>query len=159
MGRKIAVMSARTRWPDVVISYTREDKAAAHNLKRGFATVEIDAWLDSDGLLSGDRWQAKIRQLISNCVLFIPLISKHTEARASGFFRKEWVWAEQRSFEIAQGVPFIVPVVIDTTQIECAWIPDVFAECQSCKLPGGVPTGKFLGTIRKLVRESPLREH
>ena len=46
-------------------------------------------------------------------MLFIPVISVNTQARHEGYFRIEWELAAERARGFAQGVPFILPVVVD----------------------------------------------
>jgi len=71
-------------------------------------------------------------------VLFIPLVSAHTQARHEGYFRLEWDMAAERARSIASGVAFILPVVIDDTREPDALVPDRFRTVQWTRLPGGV---------------------
>ncbi len=46
----------------------------------------------------------------------MPVISANTQARREGYFRIDWKLAAQRTDAIADGTPFLVPVVIDETK-------------------------------------------
>jgi len=57
-------------------------------------------------------WQ--IRKQIHDCAAFIPIISDATQARLEGYFRREWKLAVDRTHDMADAKPFLVPVVIVT---------------------------------------------
>ena len=65
---------------------------------------------DQAELRGGESWDAKIKKQIRDCALFVPVISRNTEARLEGYFRLERKLAEDRSHLMAKGKPFIVPV-------------------------------------------------
>ncbi len=43
------------------------------------------------------------------------IVSVHTQERGEGYFRLEWKLAVERMDLMAEGVPFLVPVVVDET--------------------------------------------
>ena len=101
----------------IFISYAHEDFDAAYTLSQQLQALAGNrqiVWLDKrGGLQCGDDWKKEIRTAISHsCKMFIPLISKATQKRAEGFFRKEWGWAVERS-EGIYGESFIIPFFID----------------------------------------------
>ena len=113
-----AVARAATAAPpaprgSIFISYVREDAAAARNMCDAITALGGDVWLDERRLEPGDRWEEEILGGIRREVqLFVPLISKNTEARAEGYAFREWGEALKRSEGILRR-RFIVPVVID----------------------------------------------
>src|SRR3954465_13962509 len=121
----------------VFLSYASQDRDAARRVWEALRSVGIDVWFDDGGLEHGDEWDAKIRRQIKDCVLFIAIISAHTQAREEGYFRIEWDLAAERARGIAHGVAFILPVVIDDTREPEALVPDRFRTVQWTKLRGG----------------------
>ena len=122
----------------VFLSYASQDSEAAQRVCEALRSAGIEVWLDAEGGLEhGVDWDATIRRQIKGCLLFIPLISANTQARLEGYFRIEWDLAADRAQGIAQGVPFILPVVIDDTPEPQALVPDRFRKVQWTRLPGG----------------------
>src|ERR1051325_3167692 len=92
----------------VFLSYASQDAEAARKICDALRSAGIEVWFDADGGLEhGDEWDAKIRKQIKECVLFIPIISAHTQARLEGYFRIEWGLAAQSAMGIASGAAFI----------------------------------------------------
>ena len=142
----------------VFVSYAKEDVAAVQSLQRALEGLGLDVWFDKDRLEAGDQYDAKIRRNIKGCSLFIPVISRNTERRLEGYFRREWNLAIERSYGIADNVPFIVPVVIDDTPEYSDTVPERFRQSQWTRLAGGAATTDFEARMVKLVREFRKRE-
>ena len=137
----------------VFISYASEDAEAAKQLHKDLDEAGIDAWLDKRELEAGDEYGEKIRRHIKGCSYFLPLISKASTTRVEGFFRREWKWALDRAANIAESVPFIIPVVIDDTDAYTDSVPEGFSRVQWTRLPGGASTSEFQMKMVRLVRE------
>ncbi len=135
----------------VFLSYASQDAAAAKRIADTLRAAGVEVWFDAEGGLEhGDEWDAKIRRQIKECVLFIPIISAHTEEREEGYFRIEWELAAQRALGIASGVAFILPVVIDDTREQEALVPDRFRTVQWTRLSGGEVTSEVKQRFLKL---------
>src|SRR4051812_40113404 len=100
----------------VFLSYAREDADAARRIAEALRSHGLEVWFDENELRGGDTWDAKIRQQIRDCALFVPDISRHTDERSKGYFRLEWKLAVEQTYLLAEGVPFVAPVVIDDTR-------------------------------------------
>ena len=135
----------------VFISYAREDLAAARRIADALSAFEFEVWFDQDGLEGGDQWDQKIRRLIKECSLFIPIISAQTEARREAYFRLEWKLAEERTHLMAEGTLFLMPIAIDDTQEAGALVPESFRRTQWSRLPRGVPGRLFVDRVRTLL--------
>ena len=99
------------------LSYASQDAGAAHKICDALRAAGVEVWLDqSGGLVGGDAWDQKIRQQIKECALFVPIISASTQARREGYFRREWKQAAARTHDMADGTPFLLPIVIDATR-------------------------------------------
>ena len=118
----------------------------------------MDVWFDKDRLEAGDQYDAKIKRHIKGCALFIPVISRNTERRLEGYFRREWSLAIERSYGIADSVPFILPVVIDDTGEYSETVPERFRQAQWTRLPAGAVTAEFEARMVKIVRDHRKRE-
>src|SRR3954464_10801713 len=110
----------------VFLSYAREDNDAARRIADALRAFGVEAWFDQNELRGGEEWDAKIKRQIRECALFMPVISARTQQRAEGYFRREWKLAVERTHDMAAGVAFIVPVVIDDTPESEAAGPDEF---------------------------------
>ena len=136
----------------VFVSYAREDTDAARRVADALRGFGVEVWFDQEGGLEhGDEWDRKIRHQIKECALFLPVISANTQARREGYFRIEWDLAAERAQGIAHGVPFILPVVIDTTNEPGALVPDRFRKVQWTRLPAGETPAAFVARVQKLL--------
>ncbi len=135
----------------VFLSYAREDTGVARRIADALRGFGVEVWFDQNELRGGDSWDAKIRQQIRSCALFMPVISATTQARGEGYFRREWKIAVDRTSDMHEGVPFIMPVVIDDTPESAALVPDVFMRVQWTRLPGGMPTPQFVVLVTRLL--------
>jgi TolB-like protein/Tfp pilus assembly protein PilF len=135
----------------VFLSYAREDTDAARRIADALRGFGVEVWFDQNELRGGDTWDQKIRGQIRTCTLFVAVISANTQSRPEGYFRREWKIAVERSHDIADGVPFIVPVVIDATAESAALVPEQFMKVQWTRLAGGIPTPEFVAQTKRLL--------
>ena len=134
----------------VFLSYAREDAAAARRIAEALRGVGIEVWFDESDLRGGDAWDQKIRQQIHECALFIAIISKTTDEQFEGNFRREWRLAIARTHDMAHGVPFIVPVVVDDIREASALVPMQFQQVPWTRLPGALPSPQFIAHVKRL---------
>lgn len=135
----------------VFISYASQDAEAAKSICEALREAGIEVWFDQSELRGGDAWDVRIRRNIKECALFVPIISRHTQERAEGYFRLEWHLAEQRTYLMASDEPFLAPVVVDDTNEPDARVPDRFRERQWTRLTGSTGTSAFAERIAKLL--------
>ena len=135
----------------VFLSYAREDTPAAQRIADALRSYGIEVWFDQSELRGGDVWDQKIRRQIKECALFMPIISERTQARGEGYFRLEWKLAVERTHLMAEGVPFLAPVVVDATQEGAALAPAEFLRVQWTRLPGSLPTPQFVEQIKRML--------
>ncbi|AOS43663.1 invasion protein regulator [Lacunisphaera limnophila] len=140
----------------VFLSYARDDAAAARRIAEALRSAGLEVWFDENELRGGDQWDAKIRKQIDACTLFVPVISTHTQTRTKGYFRLEWKLAVDQTHLLAEGVPFIAPVVIDDTKESAAVVPPEFMRVQWSRLPGALPTPSFVEQVKRLLEGKPL---
>jgi TolB-like protein len=136
--------------PSVFLSYASEDRKAAQALRDALLVGGIDVWYDESGLDGGDVWDQKIRRQIRECDFFMPVISAQTEVRPEGYFRREWRFAVERTLDMADDHPFLLPVVIDDTTQAGARVPDKFLAVQWSRVPGGQSNAALESLCRRL---------
>jgi len=140
----------------IFISYVREDIEAARRLATAIGKIGGDVWLDERRLQPGDRWEGEILTSVRRGVrLFLPLVSRQTEAREEGYVFKEWAEAVER----ARGIPnrrFIVPIVIDPGYDGNPGafhnIPEAFRTVHFGHAPDGRPGEALLDTLAQEIR-------
>jgi TolB-like protein len=135
----------------VFLSYASQDADAAQRICAALRAFGIEVWFDQSELRGGDAWDQRIRQQIRDCALFVPIVSANTAARSEGYFRLEWLLADQRTQMIARNKIFIVPVCVDTTPDSGADVPDSFQRVQWTRLPAGETGAAFCERIATLV--------
>lgn len=141
--------------PTVFLSYASEDRAAAQHLRDCLPDHGLEVWYDESDLVGGDAWDQKIRRQIRECDYFMPVVSAHTEARAEGYFRREWRLAVERTLDMADDHVFLLPVVIDDTIEAHARVPEKFRTVQWLRLPGGEPNPALEAFCRRLLSGEP----
>ena len=142
----------------IFISYAKEDLEAVQRIFEVLSALGLEIWFDKDRLEAGDQYDQKIKRNIKACSLFLPIISQATQRRLEGYFRREWKLAEERSWSMADSVPFILPIVIDDTLPYDSQVPEAFQKVQWTHLPQGAPKPEFETQLVKLVREYRKRE-
>ncbi|MBI5771998.1 MAG: TIR domain-containing protein [Verrucomicrobia bacterium] len=135
----------------VFLSYASQDAAAALRICETLRAAGIEVWFDQSELVGGDAWDAKIRQQIQTCALFVPLISSSTQERLEGYFRLEWKLAAQRTHTMAEEKAFLLPVVIDATRDADAKVPAEFKAVQWTRLPAGETSAAFCERVKTLL--------
>lgn len=140
----------------VFLSYAREDAESVRRIADALRAFGVEVWFDQNELRGGDAWDQKIRGQIRTCTLCVPVISATTQSRGEGYFRREWKLAADRTHDMAGGMAFLLPVVIDATAESDALVPEEFMRVQWTRLPQGVPTPQFVEQVKHLL-ENPNR--
>jgi tetratricopeptide (TPR) repeat protein len=135
----------------VFLSYASQDAEAARRLCGALRAAGVEVWFDQSELTGGDAWDQKIRGQIKSCTLFVPIISANTNARREGYFRREWKLAVDRTHDMDEALPFLLPVVIDGTTDAGAFVPEKFREVQWTRLPGGETSAAFCARVKALL--------
>ena len=135
----------------VFLSYAKEDAEVVRHIAEALRSARVEVWFDQSELRGGDAWDRNIRKQINDCCLFIAVISANTDARTEGYFRREWRLAVDRSHDMADDTPFLVPVVIDDTHDAVARVPDQFRHLQWTRLPDGDTPPAFIEQVLRLI--------
>jgi tetratricopeptide (TPR) repeat protein len=135
----------------VFLSYASQDAEAAKRICEALRGAGIEVWFDQSQLRGGDAWDQSIRKQIKECALFMPVISENTNTRLEGYFRREWKQAVERTHDMDDDLPFLMPVVIDGTFDAGARVPEKFRQKQWTRLPGGETPAAFCERVKKLL--------
>jgi TolB-like protein len=136
--------------PSVFLSYASEDRQAARTIGDALPAFGLEVWYDESELGGGDLWDQKIRRQIRECDYFMALVSAQTEARHEGYFRREWRLAVERTQDMADDHPFLLPIAIDDIDQATARVPEKFLATQWLRVPGGRPTPAFEALCRRI---------
>jgi hypothetical protein len=142
----------------IFVSYASDDLEAVRRIKTALEAAGLDVWFDKRELRAGDDWDQKIQRNIKNCSLLMPIVSRATEARLEGYFRREWAWAVDRALGMAEEVPFIIPVAIDELSSPETKVPERFKRTQWTQLLEGQVTAEFADRLKQLVRDYHRRQ-
>jgi len=134
----------------IFISCAREDLAAARTLERVLEAAGLTVWFNVDPIAAGDILDLKIHHNIQHSPLFLALLSRNTEARTEGFFRREWHYALDRDLCMAEGNAVHHPGGHDETS-QFATLPARFREILITRLPGGHPTPEFIDQLKGII--------
>jgi TolB-like protein/tetratricopeptide (TPR) repeat protein len=138
----------------VFLSYASQDADAAARICEALRAAGIEVWFDQSELRGGDVWDQKIRREIRDCALFVPIVSRHTQERLEGYFRREWKLAADRMDDMAVEKRFLLPVVIDGTSEQSAAVPEVFRTLQWTRLPAGEVSPDFCRRVAALLAQT-----
>ena len=141
--------------PAVFLSYASEDAEQARRICEALRAAGIEVWFDQSELRGGDDWDRKIRHQIRHCALFVPIISAHSHSRLEGYFRREWKLAADRTLDMAEDKPFLVPVVIDGSTQRGSAVPDKFKDLHWTYLPAAEVPHAFIERIALLLLAHP----
>lgn len=111
----------------------------------------IEVWYDETELRGGEVWDASIQRQIAECTLFLAIVSANTQARREGYFRLEWRLADERLRLMAEGTPFVLPVIVDGTKERDALVPKSFLGVQWTWLPHGEVPPAFVTRVQRLL--------
>ena len=143
----------------VFLSYAREDRAVVESIRNDLDADGVDVWFDRGELRAADDWDQKIRAIIDACALFVPIISRAVLGQQARSFRREWEHAlkvQQQRPRQPDGSPspFIVPVVIDNTDMQTPGVKEYFQSYQAEHLPKGRTTPEFRAMLKHLFRNA-----
>ncbi|MFC1539027.1 toll/interleukin-1 receptor domain-containing protein [Candidatus Latescibacterota bacterium] len=103
--------------------------------------------------MPADQWEAFFQEKIESCAIFIPFISKNSESRYAGNFRKQWEYAVKIASNSMDLATFILPIVIDNEiEIDKANVPKKFKKLPWTYLKDGNIPEEFLNKIIGIIR-------
>lgn len=109
---------------DVFISYAREDMSHARRLFDVLRQRGVEAWLDIEMLLPGQKWRSTIQEVIRKCEYFIAILSRQSLSK-KGYVQKELKVAFEVLDEFPENEIFVIPVRIEDCDISDQRLKDL----------------------------------
>ena len=143
----------------VFLSYASEDRDIVRRIQRVLDEDGIDAWFDRSELKPGDLWADKIKANLDRASVFVPIISHSVLQPRAREFRVEWEYAleiRKRLPRDPSGTPakFVLPLVIDDTDMQVEGVRPYFGDLQAQSCPGGEMPREFRDAIKELFRQA-----
>lgn len=132
---------------------------------RSYLPAHVNAWIDEGQLVSGDSLEQSLRNAIQADVDFL-VVFLDEGAIKSEWVRKELAWAREQEDRL--GRPFIVPILIDETEMgDLSWVTDRvhlkchgFRESDIARLAAELSSDLFAALSRDLERiRQPVVDH
>lgn len=99
----------------VFVSYARENQDSARRLYRDLLSSGVDAWLDCEKLLPGQRWEQEIERAIRQSDYFVLLLSPQAVEKR-GYIQKEIRRALDVLAEVPESQVFLIPARLNECQ-------------------------------------------
>jgi hypothetical protein len=121
--------------PNVFISYAREDYHFAQRIYNDLKRYRINAWLDTQELMPGQRWKFVIKKAIEKCTFFLALISENS-INKRGFCQNELKFALEILDELPPDRIYLIPLRLDESKPkhdllnELSWV-DIFSDYEN----------------------------
>ncbi|MEW5720138.1 MAG: toll/interleukin-1 receptor domain-containing protein [Chloroflexota bacterium] len=108
----------------VFLSHASEDNVAIRQIYERLCSDRIDAWLDDENLLPGERWRDAISKALAESHAVLACFSRRAVTK-EGYLQKELRDALELAKEKPEGTIFLIPAKLE----ECE-IPTTFHEWQ-----------------------------
>ncbi|MEP6836352.1 MAG: toll/interleukin-1 receptor domain-containing protein [Gemmatimonas sp.] len=120
----------------VFLSYRREDKRVAEEIRVLLENAGVDVWMDTE-IPGGVEWDRRIRHAIAECLLFIAIVTPEMLTVDESYFLEEWRLAVDRRRRMNAARPFIVPIAVGDVNPQHQDLPSEFSSSQwSTFVPG-----------------------
>lgn len=138
----------------VFLSYAREDGPFVERLQQELRREGVEVWFDRSDIRPGDPFEEKIKRNITECSVFVPVISRFTLTAKDRFFRVEWDHATKKvAPRHYRSRRFIVPVVIDDTSPDDEKLRGYFDDIDWMRVSPTEPFPALLATLKKLFQD------
>ena len=137
----------------IFISYASEDRAVAEAIAQKLNEAKLDAWLDREQIMAGDRFAERIVDGIRRSDLFVPVLSRHCLVPEERYFRKEWAAAFDKTTGLPSSIQFIFPVVIDDLPYQQEELPLTLRNLSWYSLAAGL-TPDFVTAVKERYRKN-----
>lgn len=136
----------------VVLSFASTDRDHAESLRTVLDAAGVDVVADQDDGELDARTEGKLRSIVNESAVFIPLLSAAALPAKRRFFEPAWVETILEAKKIAPSSPFILPVRIDDAPLADDALPEELGELECVTLPGAQADASFIDTVVALQR-------
>jgi hypothetical protein len=102
--------------PQMFLSYAREDEIVVRAIYQKLKEAGFSAWMDTQNILPGQRWQYQIKRALQNAELIIAFLSL-ISIEKRGFLQKEIRVALERLQEKLDSDIYLIPVRLDNCEV------------------------------------------
>lgn len=136
----------------VFLSCCHCDRQAAEAVRRALDLAGVDVLLDVDDEPLAEHWDKRLSSFLSECSLFVPVLSAGSVAAPRRWLRADWLRAlAAASRALPQGA-FIRPLVVDGTTPSGKALPEELGELRIESSPGGKLESGLIEEIVSLQR-------
>ena len=89
---------SKFKTPDIFLSYSHDDKEIVEKIAALLADAGFNCWIDSENLRYGDKYNEKIFEAISKCIVFIAFLSRSYVNKK--YCPQEFEWAQEKDKDI-----------------------------------------------------------
>lgn len=100
----------------VFMCHCSEDKPVVRALTQQLQDASVDAWIDKERLLPGQRWEDEITKAVRNSDAVIICLSRQA-VRKRGFVQREIRFAMKVALEQPQGSIFLIPAKLEECDV------------------------------------------
>ncbi len=126
---------------DIFISYSSKDKDKATDLVSALEQFRDGIWIDRFEIDPGESWEEKITEGVENSKCLIILCSENS-------LNSEWVKNEVTLAQKAESNKFLIPVLIDNSQLPSYLKDKQYIEMKTWEINQRLPD-KLITTLRK----------
>jgi hypothetical protein len=112
----------------VLLSSVEADRKEALALRDELDRAGVDVLLDWDDAPLPEKWERKLKGFLSECSVFVPLVSRRSVEAERRFFRPEWIEAIGHAARTVPSGRFVVPVTLDDVSPASRALPEAFGE-------------------------------
>lgn len=136
----------------VFLSYARTDAAEAESIRQALDRHGVDVVFASDDTALADKWETKLRTFVSECSVFMPVVSSRSSRGERRFTHPEWVEAILEARNAIPSGRFVLPVIVGDERPEKHTIPEEFGKLDWETWTSGQPNSKLVETVVQLQR-------
>lgn len=100
----------------VFLCHASSDKEIVRVLYHRLVSDGLDAWLDDEKLLPGQKWEVEIPRAVKNSDVVIICLSKNSITK-EGYFQKEIEFALDSASEKPEGTIFLIPARLEDCEV------------------------------------------
>ncbi len=125
-------------------------RLAAALARHGLSIIPLPAPGAPGGTFTGSE---RIQREIRACDLFLPVLSPRAQASPEGPFREEWRLASERAAGASDGLPFLVPLVLENIPPDAALVPGPFRAVQWIPLPAADEEAALTARLQEMLHQ------
>ena len=136
----------------IFVSYAEKDRVTARIIQQALDQSGVDVICERDDALRSDSSDIKLRNVLSECSLFIPICSSKSASVKRRFFEPQWIETIRMCQASNPSQRFVLPVHVDNKKPCSKSIPNELSVFKWYILPEGEPDVEFTEMVIELQR-------